>query len=85
VQVGEADARNKLWGFIFVGLPPDGVQLDLTVKAPDPPQFIVTDQSDGLPEVLGFSSKSRSADRMSLPQVWPFFDATTLVTRTFPI
>jgi hypothetical protein len=85
VQVGEADARNKLWGFIFVGLPTDGVQLDLTVKAPDTPQFIVTDQSDGLPEVPGFSSKPRSADRMSLPQVWPFFDATTLVTRTFPI
>jgi hypothetical protein len=55
------------------------------VKAPDTPQFIVTDQSDGLPEVPGFSSKPRNTDRMSLPQVWPFFDGTTLVTRTFPI
>jgi hypothetical protein len=85
VQVGEADTRNRFWGFIFIGLPSEGIRLDVTVKAPDIPQFTVTDQSDGLPEVPGLSRKPRSGDRMSLPQVWPFFDATTLVSRTFPI
>lgn len=85
VQVGEADTRDKLWGFIFIGLPWEGIRLDVTVKAPDTPQFTVTDQSDGLPEVPGLRTKPRSGNRMSLPQVWPFFDATTLVSRTFPI
>jgi hypothetical protein len=85
LQLVESDIRNKLWGFIFVGLPPEGVRLDLTVKAPGTPQFTLTDQSDGLPEVPGFSPRPRSADRMSLPQVWPFFDATTLVSHTLPI
>jgi hypothetical protein len=85
VQVGEADRRNKLWGFIFIGLPPEGIRLDVTVKAPDTPQFTLTDQSDGLPEIPALSTKPRSGDRMSSPQVWPFFDLTTLVSRTFPI
>jgi hypothetical protein len=68
-----------------IDLPSEGIRLDVTVKAPDIPQFTVTDQSDGLPEVPGLSRKPRSGNRMSLPQVWPFFDATTLVSRTFPI
>src|ERR1700693_540386 len=51
VQVGEADTRNKLWGFIFIGLPAEGIRLDVTVKPPAIPQFTLTDQSDGLPEV----------------------------------
>ena len=85
VQVGEMDTRNKLWGFIFVGLPLGGICLDVTVKASDTPRFIVTDQSDGLPEVPGVGVKPRGANRMPLPQVWPFFDAVTLVSRTFQI
>ncbi len=85
VQLGEADTRDKLWGFIFVGLPPEGLHLDLTMKAPNNPQLIVTDQSDGLPEVPGFSPRPRRGDRMPLPQVWPFFDSAALVSRTFLI
>ena len=81
-RVDEMDKRNKLWGFIFVGLPPQGITLDITVKTSESPQLIVTDQSDGLPEIPGFSAKPRSADRMPFPHVWPFFDTTTLVSRT---
>lgn len=84
-QVGEADVRNKLWGFIFVGLPPDGVQFDLTVNASETPELTVTDQSDGLAEVTGTNVKPRGKDRMPMPSEWPFFDSTTLVTRTFMI
>jgi hypothetical protein len=85
VQVGAPDTRKKLWGFIFIGLPPEGIRLDVTLEAPDIPQITLTDQSDGLPEIPGLSTKPRSGNRMSSPQVWPFFDATTLVSRTFPI
>jgi len=85
VQVGEADRRNKLWGFIFVGLPPDGVHFDLTVNASETPQLTVTDQSDGLADVPVINVKPRGRDRMPLPEEWPFFDSTTLASRTFLI
>ncbi len=85
VQVAEVDRRNRLWGFSFLGLPPDGVHFDLTVNAPETPQLIVTDQSDGLVEVDATNVKPRGRDRMPLPDEWPFFDSTTLVTRTFMI
>jgi hypothetical protein len=85
VQVGEADRRNKVWGFIFVGLPPDGVHFDLIVNASETPQLTITDQSDGLAEVTGINVKPRGKDRMPLPSEWPFFDSTSLVTRTFMI
>ena len=84
-RVEEMDRRNKLWGFIFVGLPPQGITLDVTVQASESPQLIVTDQSDGLPEVPGFSARPRNPDRMPFPHVWPFFDSTALVSRTFII
>jgi hypothetical protein len=82
VQVGEADKRNKLWGFIFVGLPPDGVHFDLTVNASETPQLTVTDQSDGLGDIPVINVKPRGRDLMPLPEEWPFFDSTILVTRT---
>jgi len=83
VQVGESDKRNKLWGFIFVGLPQNGVQFDLTVNASEAPQLTITDQSDGLPDILLSNIKPRRRDRMPFPQEWPFFDSTTLLSRTF--
>ena len=85
VQVGEVDRRNRLWGFSFLGLPPDGVHFDLTVNAPETPQLTVTDQSDALADVPVINIKPRGRDRMPLPEEWPFFDSTTLVTRTFMI
>ncbi len=84
VQVGEGDARNKLWGIIYVGLPPKGIDLQLTVKALDNPELTVTDQSDGLPDVPGFRINPRASDKMPSPQEWPSFDSTLLVSRTFP-
>jgi hypothetical protein len=84
VQVGEGDARNKLWGIIYVGVPPDGIDLRLTAKALDNPELTVTDQSDGLLEIPGFRTNPRASDQMPSPQEWPFFDSTLLVSRTFP-
>ncbi len=84
VQVGEEDARNMLWGIVYVGVPPEGIDLELTVKALDNPQLTITDQSDGVPDIPGFSMSLRPNDRMPSPQVWPFFDFTVLVSRTFP-
>ena len=84
VQVGEEDARNKLWGIVYVGVPPEGIDLELTVKGLDNPELTITDQSDGVPDIPGFNRSPRPNDRMPSPQVWPFFDFTVLVSRTFP-
>ena len=84
VQVNEPDKRNKVWGIVYLALPSEGIEVDLTLKASENPQLSVTDQSDGLPSIPGFHVEPRSNDRMPLPAAWPFFDSTALVSRTFP-
>jgi hypothetical protein len=82
VQVNDADKRNRVWGIVYVALPSEGIELDLTLNASEHPQITVTDQSDGLPEIPGLIIRHRTGDRMPSPQVWPFFDSTALVSRT---
>ncbi len=84
IQVNEADKRNKVWGLVYLALPSEGIELDLTLNASETPQLTVIDQSDGLPSFPGFHFEPRPADRMALPTVWPFFDSTLLVSRMFP-
>src|SRR6202162_2677639 len=84
VQVNEVDKRNKVWGIVYLALPTEGIELDLTLNASETPQFTLIDQSDGLPSFPGFHFEPRPIDRMALPTVWPFFDSTLLVSRTFP-
>jgi hypothetical protein len=83
VQVSEMDKRNKVWGIVYLALPPEGIEVDVTLPASENPQLTVTDQSDGLPIISGYQIEPRPNDRMSLPVVWPFFDSTVLVSRTF--
>jgi hypothetical protein len=84
-QVNEMDKRNKVWGLVYLALPSEGIEVDLTLNASENPRLIVTDQSDGLPSILGFHVEPRPNDRMSLPATWPFFDSTLLVSGTFPM
>jgi hypothetical protein len=85
LQVNEADKRNKIWGMVYVALPPAGIEVDLTLNLSEHPQLTVTDQSDGLPDIPGYKIRRRADDRMPFPQVWPFFDSTTLVSRTISL
>jgi peptidase M28-like protein len=84
VQVNEVDKRNRVWGIVYLALPPEGIELDLTFNASESPQLTVIDQSDGLPNFPGSRVEPRPNDRMPLPVVWPYFDSTVLVSRTFP-
>jgi len=84
VQVNEMDKRNKVWGIVYLALPSEGIEVDLTLNASETPQLTVIDQSDGLPSFPGFDIEPRPIDRMALPTVWPFFDSTLLVSRMFP-
>jgi hypothetical protein len=85
VQVNEMDKRNKVWGIVYLALPSEGIEVDLTLNASENPRLTVTDQSDGLPSIPGFHVEPRPNDRMSLPVTWPFFDSTLLVSHTFPM
>jgi hypothetical protein len=71
------------WSGWYWGAPPAG--FDLTLKLATPAPFVVTiiDQTDGLPETLGFAIKPRPPDTMPTPFL--FFDSTTLIRKTFAI
>ena len=73
-----------MWGIVYLALPSEGIEVDLSFKASENPQLTLIDQSDGLPNIPGFHVEPRPNDRMALPVVWPFFDSTVLVSRTFP-
>jgi Peptidase family M28 len=85
IQVNEGDKRSKIWGMVYVALPSAGIELDLTLNASEHPQFTVTDQSDGFPDIPGLDVRRRASDRMPFPQVWPFFDSTVLVSHTISL
>jgi hypothetical protein len=82
VQVNQVDKRNRAWGIVYLALPPEGTEVDVTLKTSDNPQLTVTDQSDGLPIIPGLHVEPRPNDRMPLAVAWPFFDSTVLVSRT---
>jgi hypothetical protein len=83
MQVNDGDRRNKVWGLVYLGVPSEGVGLDLTLSAAETPQLTLIDQSDGLPSFPGLLFEGRPVDRMALPTVWPYFDSTLLVSHTF--
>jgi hypothetical protein len=84
VQVNEVDRRNKAWGIVYLALPPEGIEVDLSFKASENPQLTLIDQSDGLPNISGFHVEPRPNGRMALPVTWPFFDSTVLVSHMYP-
>lgn len=66
----------------YAGLPKNGIVLTMTVKARDPVEIRVVDQSEGLPEIPEAIFKPRPDDLMPTPS-WPHLDSSTLVTRAF--
>ena len=83
VQANEVDRRNKTWGIVYLALPPEGIEVDLSFKASENPQLTLIDQSDGLTNIPGFHVEPRPNDRMALPVAWPFFDSTVLVSHMY--
>jgi len=77
------EPRDKLWGFYYAAPPAQGIELTIAVNPSDKPQFTLSDQTNGLPEVPGFRSKPRTSDLMPL-NYFPAFDSTALVSKSFP-
>jgi hypothetical protein len=59
------------WRFVFVGLPPEGVELELTLRNARRAVLVVLDQTDGLPPSLttGFGFSPEPEDTM--PAILP--------------
>jgi hypothetical protein len=77
------DTTGKFWGFVYAALPPEGINVELTLKGDGLPSVSLMDQSDGLPRFAELSIGTRPSDRV--PQFWPTFDSTTVVTRNFSL
>lgn len=74
--------RNKgIWNMHYVGIPPEGVLLALTLKTSEPLKLRVVDQSYGIPQIPSLPARP---DYM-IPW-WPnTLSDTTLVSKTFTL
>jgi hypothetical protein len=61
---GDAVSRPSRWSVFFQFLPPEGIDLALTIQRPGKPEITVMDQSDGLPQPEELSIKPRPSDLM---------------------
>ena len=80
IPVRDADTRSKSWSFLYTALPPEGIEVMLTMRGAENPEMVVTDQSDGLAEFKQLNIRPRGPEQM--PSPWPPFDSTLLVGRT---
>jgi hypothetical protein len=75
----DTDERLRV---VYYALPPEGIELDLTISSNDPFDVEIRDSSNGLPRIPAFELPQRSADMV--PAVYDLTD-TTNVTRTYTI
>lgn len=68
------------WGFEYLGLPEEGIELGMQVKSTAPIKIRVADQTYGLPEIQGMTFKPRPDSMM--PIYFRNSDAT-LLSRSF--
>lgn len=56
--------KNGKWGFDYVNVPPDGIEVKLQTKGTGSVKLVVVDRSLGLPEIPGVTFAPRPADSM---------------------
>ncbi|HEX2910966.1 MAG TPA: M20/M25/M40 family metallo-hydrolase [Chloroflexia bacterium] len=78
-------AKLEDWDLLYVGLPEEGLSIQLTTKLSQELTLKVTDTSDGLPEIAGLKWTGRPASMMPIStaqELMPYTD-TTSVSKTF--
>ena len=70
------------WSMQYSGVPVEGFELVLEAKSSQPVNIVIVDRTDGLPQSLSGTLKSRPADL--IPSSNPFADAT-FVSRHFTL
>ncbi|HEX5975534.1 MAG TPA: M20/M25/M40 family metallo-hydrolase, partial [Rubrobacteraceae bacterium] len=86
LAVGEKGGLLQKLGeepFTFSGLPPEGVDLTVKVRASGPVRFTVVDQTNGLPQIPGVTLPSRPKTVMPAPQPEQFRGYPTFVRKSF--
>jgi hypothetical protein len=78
------EPNDRLWGFYYAVPPPDGIELDVAVGLADAPRLTLTDQTNGLPDILGWHIRSRTEAQMPL-HYYPAFDSTILVSHSISL
>jgi hypothetical protein len=78
------EPNDRLWGFYYAVLPPDGIELSIAVGLADAPRLTLTDQTNGLPDIPGLHIKPRTEDQMPL-HYYPAFDSTILVSQSISV
>jgi hypothetical protein len=75
------------WYLRFYGMTDQGIDLTLEVHGTNPISLSLTDQSDGLPELIGLNVSPRTPDMMpfAMPQEYMPFPETTSVRMTYEI
>jgi hypothetical protein len=71
------------WRFVFIGLPVEGIELELVLRGSGPSRFTVFDQTDGLPPALSARYEPDPDDTM--PAILPRWARgyPTFVTKTY--
>lgn len=86
LTVGEKGSPLQKFGeepFTFSGLPPEGVDLTVKVRASGPVRFTVVDQTNGLSRIPGVTLPSRLKTVMPAPQPEQFQGYTTFERKSF--
>lgn len=79
-KVDSVSAGRNTWNLRYQGLPPEGIEVALDLKAQQPLKLRVVDQSYGLPELPNQPLPTRPAGL--IPSTYPFNDST-LVAKAF--
>jgi hypothetical protein len=79
-QVDSVSGGRKSWNLRYQGLPPEGIEVAMNLKAQQPLKLRVVDQSYGLPDLPNRPLPPRPAG--FIPSTYPFNDST-LVVKSF--
>jgi hypothetical protein len=71
------------WRFMFVGLPPEGIEFELVLRGSDPPRLTVIDQTDGIPAMFAGDYSPEPED--TVPAILPRWARgyPTFVSKTY--
>jgi hypothetical protein len=86
LAVGDRSSALQKLGdepFTYSGLPPEGVDLTVKIRAAGPIRFTVVDQTNGLPRIPGVTLPKRPEAVMPAPEPEQFRGYPTFVGQTF--
>jgi hypothetical protein len=81
-DITQAAEQGQLWGFYYLAVPKEGIDVILTIDLASPIKVRVIDEANGMPQLPGVSYRPRPDSMMGRPFETGVSDLT-LVTKTF--